>query len=129
METHTMKSIISAAALAFSLIVAGGSVGVAQEPTSCATPAPTDLLNFEGETATVTDPFVLSEGVYVVKGTHRGESNFIVIPFSPEGRMTSIFNEAGVYEGEATLAVEPGTKIVLDVQADGPWTLEIAPAF
>jgi hypothetical protein len=124
-----MKTLISAA-LALALTVAGSPVRGAQEPTTCATPTPSEVQHFSGSLSTVTDPFVLPKGVYVVSAKHEGEhANFAVWVYDEAGERDLLFNELGVYEGETTLPVEAESKLILDISVDGPWTIDIKPAF
>lgn len=111
------------------LIVGMGGVRAAQRATDCATPAPSDVQHFEGDSDTLTEPFIVESGVLRVSGTHQGDGNFIVVPYTPDGEMASLFNEIGPFSGEAAFEVDPGGKIILEVQADGPWTIDISPAF
>jgi hypothetical protein len=97
--------------------------------TDCQTPAPSDAQHFSGETSTVTDPFVVDSGVLKVTGSHQGDANFIVMAYNEAGDKEYLFNEIGPYTGQTTLKVEPGSKLILDVQANGPWEITMEPAF
>lgn len=60
----------------------------------------------------------------VVALTHQGEANFIV---SADNQPMGLVNEIGNYTGKRLLAAENGP-VVVEIQADGPWTLESSPA-
>jgi hypothetical protein len=127
-----MKSIITASAIALALTIAGSSTGAAQEPGSCATPVPTDALaRFEGVSADVTESLEVGEGLYSVTATYEGDGYFSVWAYDDTGHRELLFNGpenagAGV---SAALPVEGDAKLVFDVDADGPWTIEVRPAF
>ena len=111
------------------LMVATSLVGSVKGQTDCQTLAPADAQHFSGDTATVTDPFVVQSGILTVTGTHQGDANFIVEAITDVGEQHFLFNEIGPYTGQTSLQVAPGSKLILDVKANGPWTLDIAPAF
>ncbi|HEY7732161.1 MAG TPA: hypothetical protein VH950_14865, partial [Gaiellaceae bacterium] len=63
-----------------------------------------------------------------VTATHRGESNFVVylVGFGSLSGRELVVNEIGRYRGQALVDVPRGT-LLLWVQADGPWTVGLAP--
>ncbi|MGI8479175.1 MAG: hypothetical protein ACR2M2_04870 [Gaiellaceae bacterium] len=65
----------------------------------------------------------------VVTGRHRGQSNFIVdlVGYGDLEGSLFIFNEIGVFQGETLADEMPAGDYLLYVQADGPWTIKIAP--
>jgi hypothetical protein len=84
---------------------------------------------FKGDTPTVTKPFVVETGVLRVTGSYEGGDNFIVVPYTAQGREISLFNELGPFSGESVLEVEPGTEVILEIDAVGPWRIVVMPAF
>jgi hypothetical protein len=108
-------------ALAFPVLVLG--------QTDCQTPVPSDAQTFSGDTATVTDPFTVDSGILKATGTHQGDANFIVVVTAEDGSQEFLFNEIGPYTGEKAFQVAPGSRLIADVQANGPWELVIEPAF
>lgn len=90
-------------------------------PTPTAVPEPIVL---EGIGQTATDTFTLAEGIYSVAFTHNGSSNFIV--YAHEGAARDLLvNSIGYYRGSRPLT-GPGD-FVLDIQADGAWSVHIEP--
>lgn len=96
---------------------------------ACSATGTSDTQSFSGTADAVTAPFTVESGILSVTGTHQGESNFIVHGITAESDTHYLFNERGPYTGQTTLQVAVGTKLVLDVQADGPWDICIKPAF
>lgn len=84
-----------------------------------------DPIPFEGTGATVTDEFELEGGVAIAESTHAGQSNFIVdlIPVD-DGREELLVNVIGAFDGASGVLAEQGTYL-LDVDADGNWTIDI----
>lgn len=79
--------------------------------------APTMDTSFEG----TGDRVVLYAGTDSrLAGTHDGDSNFVIMAWSAAGR-DLLVNEIGAYDG--TVRIDPAT-IVIEVQADGNWTLQ-----
>ncbi|MGH2616107.1 MAG: hypothetical protein ACRDJC_12765 [Thermomicrobiales bacterium] len=101
----------------------------AQGQTDCQTPEPSDRQTFSGDTAIVTEPFTVESGILKATGTHQGDANFIVIVTAEDGTQDFLFNEIGPYSGQASFQVEPGSRLIADIQANGPWELAIEPAF
>lgn len=67
-----------------------------------------DVVRYSGSASTLTS-------------THNGSSNFIIWGYEDDGEIAGlIVNEIGTYNG--TDVIDPGTAI-LDIQADGNWTL------
>lgn len=98
-----------------------------QGQTDCQTPEPSDQQTFNGDTSTVTEPFTVESGILKATGTHQGDANFIVT--AEDGTQSFLFNEIGPFSGQASFQVEPGSRLIADVQANGPWELIIEPAF
>lgn len=83
---------------------------------------------FSGKGDSVVGCFI-ANGITVCKGTHVGDSNFIVrvYEYSETGdRLTSAFNEIGSYTGETVLRTQAGKKYFFNVVADGSWTLDLS---
>lgn len=69
-------------------------------------------------------PASLTDGV-VVSTTHSGQSNLVVWALDQNLQQSELLvNEIGEYTGETLMA--PGAR-ALRVEADGPWTISIAP--
>jgi len=84
-------------------------------------PAPQKLT---GSGMKVTSLNVARESPVVIKGTHRGESNFIVDVLGGD-YPDNAFNEIGNYSGATVLTGLSVGKHRVKVNADGPWTLTV----
>jgi hypothetical protein len=86
------------------------------------------LGRFGGTGSTVIGVRARTERELVVTATHRGESNFVVylVGFGSLSGRELVVNEIGRYRGQALVDVPRGT-LLLWVQADGPWTVGLAP--
>jgi hypothetical protein len=86
------------------------------------------LGRFGGTGSTVIGVRARTERELVVTATHRGESNFVVylVGFGSLSGRELVVNEIGRYRGQALVDVPRGT-LLLWVQADGPWTVRLAP--
>lgn len=86
-----------------------------------AAPAPQTL---SGSGMKVTSLNVARDSPVVIKGTHRGESNFIVDVLGGD-YPDNAFNEIGNYSGMTVLTGLSTGKHRVKVDADGPWTLKV----
>lgn len=88
------------------------------------TPEPISL---SGSGQQATDPFQLEPGLAVVSMTHQGDANFIVDLLDENGTSVApmgVANQIGPFEGSIAVQTSAGDHL-LDVQANGPWTIEI----
>ncbi|MEV0312666.1 hypothetical protein [Nonomuraea fuscirosea] len=70
----------------------------------------------------------VTAGPAIVKGTHSGESNFIVWAVAGGKQVDLVANEVGEYKGvRAFNTVFPRKVRALEVTADGAWTLQVLP--
>ena len=86
-------------------------------------------LRFNGSEPTVTDSFAVPSGVLTVSGTHEGDGNFSVWALTEDGPIDLLFNVIGPFSGQSALDVDPESRLILEVEANGPWEVVIAPAF
>jgi hypothetical protein len=81
---------------------------------------------FDGEKSSATRRFKLLEGLCRIKLKHRGESNFIVTLLDENGvRVSGIVNEIGAFEGSQAIKIPRTGTYVFDIQAGGPWSIEV----
>lgn len=96
-----------------------------QKSTSSEAPAP---INLSGSGQMATDPFNLESGLSIFRMTHQGSRNFSVKLLDQNGRPAGLdsllANEIGPFEGSQAVQAKAG-QYVLDIQADGPWTVTI----
>lgn len=87
------------------------------------------LYSQEGHGPQTTKILELAVGTYVVNMTHDGKSNFIVTPYTVGGdRVASIANVIGSYDGSALLVIRSAGRYLIQVNADGNWTMSISKA-
>jgi hypothetical protein len=84
---------------------------------------------FGGSGADVIRVQVLSEIQPTVHGKHTGEANFIVelIGYGDLSGSILVFNELGKFQGDTVTESLPAGTYLLNVQADGKWTLSFTP--
>ena len=97
--------------------------------------SPGDLqLTFEGTTDTITDPFMVQEGVVRVDAEYGGDGNFAVWIYGPAGSRDLVINEIGPYQGEKVIDVAGDQGLAIGVRAgevffevtgDGPWRISV----
>lgn len=75
-----------------------------------------------GATVLVADP-AETRGLTVVRLTHDGQSNVVLWAYTDDGEWDLLVNEIGEYSGEQRL---PSGTVVLEIDADGDWTLQRA---
>jgi hypothetical protein len=121
--------VVAICGLSLSLLAVWASPQSALGQDDCPTAVPSDVQRFSGSTATVTEPFTVQSGILRVSGTHEGRSNFAVIAYSETDYEDLLFNEIGPYTGQTELQVDPGSTLVLEVEADAPWEVVLEPAF
>lgn len=83
--------------------------------------------SFSGETDSVS-PFVeLQADTITVDMEHSGQGNFVVRFLDEEGVEAGwdslVANEIGTYSGSTTVEVPDDGTYILDIQADGPWSI------
>jgi len=94
-------------------------------PLPTATLVPTEPprpLDLRGTGQTATESFYLPSAISVARFTHDGSSNFIVRAYQGTDE-DLVINEIGPYQGARPLTGEG--PIVLDIDADGNWTVHI----
>jgi hypothetical protein len=85
-----------------------------------------DPVGFSGSGQQVTPEFSLPAAFTRVSFTHQGQRNFIVKAYKAGGREELLANAIGDYTGAALLQGAPGERLLLEVQADGAWTVQIS---
>ena len=88
------------------------------------TPDPIYLSGF-GQQAT--QQFDLESGLSVFTLTHSGSSNFIVKLLDSNGNPVdySLVNDIGVFNGSKAIKINQSGKYLLNISADGAWTINI----
>lgn len=99
----------------------------APTPAPNATPSPAPMsYSFTGTTQDATDRFALEAGLSVFRFEHAGEGHFAVWLLDSQGeRVDLLANDAGPIEGAKSEHIETAGNHVLDVKADGPWSVRV----
>lgn len=85
--------------------------------------------DYSGNASRTTAPFRLAEGPAVFEMSHGGDGAFIVMLLDGEGREVSeLVRAAGSYDGSRTLGIERAGEYMLDVRANGVWTVRLRPS-
>ncbi len=92
-------------------------------------PRPTDppkTQSFQGEGARAPRPFSLPQGLARFELSHQGQENFAVTLLDGDGNMVDLLaNEIGNFQGSTAVSIPQDGAYALDVDADGPWTIEV----
>ncbi len=94
-------------------------------------PRPTDApatTSFSGNSKTATDLFQLSGGLHTFQMTHQGDANFIVDLLDENGASVTLMglvNEIGPFDGSQAVTVPEDGIYLLQVEANGPWTVQV----
>lgn len=92
-------------------------------PTPMQTIAPISL---SGVGQQASKKFQLQQGLAIFKLTHNGSSNFIVHLLESNGQdVDGLVNEIGSFDGSKAEGIQNAGTYVLDIQADGKWTVTI----
>lgn len=84
-----------------------------------------DPVHFDGDSSTVTESIDFPFGIVAIEFDHEGESNFIVEGVPEGGEEVLLVNEIGPVDGIIAVTSD-GTEFVIDVEADGPWSITVS---
>lgn len=83
-------------------------------------------ITLTGSGKTATEPFELESGLAVFRLSHQGNRNFIVYILDQNGRrVDSLANEIGSFSGSKAVQIPRDGTYLLQVEADGPWTVQV----
>lgn len=86
-----------------------------------------EVIDLEGEGRQATRKFELQRGLAILRVEHGGSSNFVVRLLDSKGReRQTLFNQSGEFAGTRGFEIREAGQYLLDVQADGPWKVEIS---
>jgi PKD repeat protein len=89
-------------------------------------PSPGTTKNFSGTGQQVTPLFHLSAGRAIFRMTHSGSSNFIIwLEDDTADLVDLLVNEIGSFNGSTSSHIEASGLFMLDIKADGAWTVTI----
>ncbi|MDA2928496.1 hypothetical protein MYX84_00885 [Acidobacteria bacterium AH-259-O06] len=107
-------------------ITADGSWSVTiEQPRPSSAPA---TRSFSGTGQQATELFSLSSGLAIFNMSHSGSSNFAIWLMDSQGnRLDLLVNTIGSFSGSTSVQVQAGI-FVLDVTADGAWSVTVLPS-
>jgi PKD repeat protein len=83
-------------------------------------------VGWTGQGDTASDVMDLQEGLHTFEFSHDGDSNFIVELYDENGDSIALLaNEIGSYEGSTAERIPQDGFYVLDIVADGSWTIDV----
>lgn len=121
MNPISARSLVLAAALAVAAVGSGGIAATAQE--ACITAIPAGSLSGGGDA--VSDPIAMPAGLLRFDASFRGTGNFVIWAYDTYGNRELIVNEIGAYDGQKLLQLDQDTTMLLEVTADGPWSIDL----
>lgn len=80
--------------------------------------------SFSGSGDKAVEGIALDAGLIICSATHDGSRNFIVELYGPGGEWELVINDIGPYEGDRTIEVERSGDQIINITADGLWTLD-----
>jgi hypothetical protein len=111
----------------------GTSASTSTQPTNppatqvAPTPIPTIApISLSGVGQQASHKFQLQQGLAIFKLTHNGSANFIVQLLDSNGKTIDyVVNEIGSFDGSKAEGIQNAGTYILDIQADGNWTVTI----
>jgi hypothetical protein len=100
-------------------------------PTQTVTPVPTPVptaspIDLTGTGQQASQKFHLTSGLAIFNMKHSGESNFAIWLLDSNGNKVDLMvNEIGSFDGSKAEHITTAGDYVLDITADGPWTVEV----
>lgn len=83
-------------------------------------------IHFKGFGQQVSPSFKLQQGLVTFRLTHNGKRNFIVWLLDYQGtRVGLLVNRTGIFNGAKALGIKRAGIFLLDIAADGDWTVNI----
>lgn len=99
------------------------SISRTTEPPKAIEPKPINL-SAKGQQAS--SKFTLTEGLSVFTMTHKGSSNFAITLLDQNGQHVELLvNVVGSFDGSKAVGIANAGTYLLDVSADGPWSVSI----
>ncbi|MFA7174821.1 MAG: hypothetical protein WC340_15705 [Kiritimatiellia bacterium] len=95
--------------------------------TTVSTPVPTPSpITLSGNGQKATDFFNLEKGLVTFTLTHNGDRNFAVWLMDSDGdKKELLVNDIGSFSGSHAIGIKDAGKYLLDITADGRWTVKI----
>lgn len=101
-------------------------VSTSSNPKPSATTEPIKPISLSGTDRVATEKFELRTGLATAKYTYEGSGNFSVTLMDSNGEYAGLLaNEIDASTGSSAHQVRAAGPYLLDIMADGPWTVEI----
>lgn len=121
MNAISVRSLAFAAAVAVAVVGDGSGAVMAQG--ACITAIPAGSLSGGGDA--VSDPIAVPAGLLRFDASFQGTGNFVIWAYDTYGNRELIVNEIGAYDGQKLLQLDQETTILLEVTANGPWSIDL----
>jgi len=96
------------------------------KPTATTASAPAQIQTLKGTGQQAPPPFTLTAGLTTFRMKHTGKSNFAVELLDANANTVELLaNVIGSYDGGTAVSIKTAGKYSVNVDADGPWTIEI----
>lgn len=113
-----MRSISIIALLALLIMPCVANAASIIEPTN---------ISLSGEGQEASQMFTLTEGLSIFTMKHSGASNFAIWLMDSNGQIIELLvNEVGDFDGAKAVGISKSGDYILDINADGPWTVYIS---
>lgn len=107
--------------LALSLFLIGPCIAYAE------TMAEPENISISGDGQEASQEFFLDEGLSIFSMKHSGSSNFAVWLLDSSGNKVDLLaNEVEDFDGAKAVGISQSDDFVLDIEADGPWLVDIS---
>ena len=84
------------------------------------------MIDLDGRGRRATEKFTLEPGLAMFAIHHDGDSNVVIKLLDRDGNVVdTLFNQIGTFEGQRGFAIAEAGQYLLDVAADGNWTVAI----
>jgi hypothetical protein len=128
LSSRSLFAVFSTAVLVLTPLLLSGSGMAAPLPSSLEQVGPTDLApqTINGRGQQVSARFSLDSGLSIFRLRHGGNRNFIVHLLDQNGAIVEFLtNEIGAFDGSRAAGIQFAGTYVLEVQADGDWSVTI----
>ena len=85
------------------------------------------MSTISGHGKQLTHPILMKQGLATFRLNHNGSGNFAIWLYRPDGAIVDLLvNEIGPLDGSTSVGIKSPGPHLLDVDADGDWTIELA---
>ncbi len=121
-----MGSLALASFVGLALLAAIAVHGNEEDQPVAATKNEPRPIELKGNGRQATGPLALASGLAAVEIDHKGSENLLVRLLDADGnQVDTLFNQIGAFQGHRGFPIDREGQYLLDVVADGPWTIGI----